>query len=235
MRLRGKDGRPYNLPTRIPPIQTTNDAWNHPHTKEYVSSPLSASRFLEDVEYWRHRAGWFDDDVSMKAYNTGVYSTVYGIDDDGGSHRKSNNAFRKKDIMHTMATILGAFVAILVLVQLIKAGTATASKSRQRGRSSQSLSSSSDAQTGHRSRSRSKPRSRSKSISRSASRSASQSRRSSSRSRSKSRTRSRSRAPPPSHSDGDYALLDDESMQNRSSRSKSRTRSNSQQLEPMLV
>jgi hypothetical protein len=39
----------------------------------------------DESDYWRKRAGWYDDDVSMKSYNNGVYDTYYGEDDDGAA------------------------------------------------------------------------------------------------------------------------------------------------------
>ena len=42
----------------------------------------SMLRRLEDIEYWRKRAGWYDDEVSMKEFNNGVYDTYYQLDDD---------------------------------------------------------------------------------------------------------------------------------------------------------
>jgi hypothetical protein len=45
-------------------------------------SVREGGRRLEDVAYWRKRAGWFDDDVSMQKYNNGVSSTYYELGDD---------------------------------------------------------------------------------------------------------------------------------------------------------
>ena len=50
-------------------------------------------RHLEDVSYWRKRAGWYDDDTSMKNYNENAQSHRYGDDDyvdsDSGSFYSS--------------------------------------------------------------------------------------------------------------------------------------------------
>ena len=40
-------------------------------------------RLDEDVDYWRKRAGWADDDETMKNYNQGVYNTYYNGDSAG--------------------------------------------------------------------------------------------------------------------------------------------------------
>ena len=45
----------------------------------------------DDVDYWRSRAGWADDDESMKSYNQGVYNTYY-MGDDGAGGSTSNNS-----------------------------------------------------------------------------------------------------------------------------------------------
>lgn len=51
---------------------------------------LRKARKLEDVDYWRKRAGWYDDDTSMVQFNNGVYDTYYQLDDDAARTRTYN-------------------------------------------------------------------------------------------------------------------------------------------------
>ena len=53
-----------------------------------------------DVDYWRKRAGWMDDDASMSDYNQGVYNTMYGVsgDDDDGATSSSSRGGATPDI-----------------------------------------------------------------------------------------------------------------------------------------
>ena len=62
----------------------------HQHEHEHPSH-----RRLEDVDYWRKRAGWADDDETMKSYNQGVYNTYYMGDNANainGSGGRGNNS-----------------------------------------------------------------------------------------------------------------------------------------------
>ena len=38
-------------------------------------------RRMDEVDYWKKSAGWFDDDVSMKEYNNNIYQANYAGDD----------------------------------------------------------------------------------------------------------------------------------------------------------
>mmetsp|Transcript_3557 Transcript_3557/g.4944 ORF Transcript_3557/g.4944 Transcript_3557/m.4944 type:complete len:189 (+) Transcript_3557:184-750(+) len=157
-----------------------------------VTQPI---RRVEDVEYWRKRAGWFDDDASMKDYNRGVYDSYFSIDDDDSSGGYSGN---KKELLKSVAQFVGVFIALAFLILIIRSVTgAGTEKSTTR-----------EARISSR---------RSKSKSRSESRSG-RSGRSKSRSRRSSRSRSRAR------SSGDYELMDDKSSKSRSSRSRSRSK-----------
>ena len=173
-------------------------------------------RKLEDVDKWRKRAGWFDDDESMAEYNKGVYNSYYSIDDDFVSSRssksKSSNSnfglFKTDDILTALAQITGALLGLMILVMLIRAITrGSAKKKRSRNGREEREPSRTRSKSKSRSESRSR-RSRSKSVSRSRS------------SRSRSRAR---RAKDTESSDGDYQLMDDgRSSKSRSSRSRSR-------------
>ena len=60
-----------------------NDSQTHSYLRQAQENVYTGQdRRLEDVDYWRKRAGWFDDDEAMKAYNEGVYDTFYSTDDD---------------------------------------------------------------------------------------------------------------------------------------------------------
>lgn len=169
-------------------------------------------RELEDVDYWRKRAGWFDDDTSMKDYNTGVYSSYYSADDDKSSSTKAS----RKSIFSSFSAPasgtlfkvgMGIFAAIVVLMVI-----RIIAQRSSRHKSSKSSS---------------------RSLSRSRRRGESRSRRSNSRSRSKSRTRSsrsKSRSRRSDMSDGNYELMSDDgekSRKSRSSRSRSKSKSRS--------
>jgi hypothetical protein len=95
----------------------------------------------EDVEYWRKRAGWFDDDVSMKEFNSGVYDTYYQLDDDGkaSSSKGTNSATTRISDTKGLATFLkigAALVAIGFAVLLYRALSRRSSTSRKTGSSS---------------------------------------------------------------------------------------------------
>jgi hypothetical protein len=118
-----------------------------------VTEPIT--RRLEDVAYWRKRAGWYDDDAVKSAYNSKVLSSSTNYNDDMySSGSSSSSKFRMKDIFNTAAQIMGAFVVMGMLILFIRA-MRTVPKSRKRGRES--------SRSRSRSRSKSKARSRSKS------------------------------------------------------------------------
>jgi cytoskeletal protein RodZ len=178
---------------------------------EYLSiseQSLLRRRRLEDVDYWRKRAGWFDDDEAMKEYNSGVYDTYYGLDDDktrtGGSRKKAAaNSKLAKNALIVLAVIIAlglSFLMARVISRRLDGGKEKKKKSSsERSRS--------------RSRSRSKSRSRKEKErgadapdydlmedeekeergSRKSSRSKSKSRRSRSRSRTRASSRTKSR------------------------------------------
>lgn len=156
-------------------------------------------RRLEDIEYWRKRAGWYDDEVSMKEFNNGVYDTYYQLDDDNVNrrHKSGTSPVGNSKGLATFLKI-GAVVLAVVIAILLYRALSRRSSSSNKDRSSKGGSSDS------------KTRSRSKSASRSRS----------------SRSRSRSRR---ASSSGNYDLMDDksESRSRKSSRSRSRSRKHS--------
>jgi len=164
-------------------------------------------RKLDDVDYWRKRAGWYDDDISMTEYNSGVYNSYYSIDDDDSTSSTSSGSDNSSGIsfdsgmITTVLQICGALAGIAVLFMLIRAISRGSVQRKKK----------TDERSSRRKRSSSR-------------------RRSGSRSRSKSRTRSRSKR---RASSDDYELMEEKSQRSRSkgrSRSKSRSRK-----EEMLV
>lgn len=176
-------------------------------------------RRLEDanVDYWRKRAGWADDDETMKNYNQGVYNTYYLGDDDGfgggavgtDGGGGGGSAAGKRALDH-MGWILGLASTVIFLIMLVKCCSSAPSQSGRKGRTSsvKSRDSSRSIRDKHGER-----------------RSRSRSRAASSRSRSKSRSsRSKSRSRRSSDKEGgdrggDYKLMDDEGGDDKSRRS----------------
>eukprot|EP01083_Nonionella_stella_P026359 72534_1 len=95
----------------------------------------NSQRKLDDVDYWRKRAGWYDDDVSMSEYNQGVINGYgYNTDDDyqpssssGSSSSSSKSSgssmfnFAMNDIMTTAVQIFGALFALVIIIMIIRA------------------------------------------------------------------------------------------------------------------
>lgn len=171
-------------------------------------------RRLEDanVDYWRQRAGWSDDDETMKAYNQGVYNTYYMGDDatiDGTGSGTSAKSTAGKALDH-IGWILGLASTVIFLMMLVKCCSSVRPKSDRKGRTSsvKSRDSSRSIRDKHGER-----------------RSRSRSRAASGRSRSKSRARSKSHSTKKRDNGGegtsstaDYKLMDDDS-ENKSRRS----------------
>ena len=159
----------------------------------------SMLRRLEELDYWRQRAGWYDDEVSMKEFNNGVYDTYYQLDDDvlNRRHKSGTSPVGNSKGLATFLKVGAIFVAVGIAILLYRA-LSRRSSSTIKERSSKGGTSDN------------KTRSRSKSASRSRS----------------SRSRSRSRR---ASSSGNYDLMDDksESRSRKSSRSRSRSRKHS--------
>eukprot|EP00537_Pseudo-nitzschia_pungens_P006665 CAMPEP_0172366478 /NCGR_PEP_ID=MMETSP1060-20121228/15538_1 /TAXON_ID=37318 /ORGANISM="Pseudo-nitzschia pungens, Strain cf. cingulata" /LENGTH=203 /DNA_ID=CAMNT_0013090355 /DNA_START=46 /DNA_END=657 /DNA_ORIENTATION=- len=163
-------------------------------------------RRTEEVDYWKQKAGWFDDDISMKEYNTGVYDTYYAGDASGSNVNRKTPDTQLSTGLKIAAAVLSIVVAIVVFRVLSR-------RSSKKKVSSTGKHKSSSESRSHRSRSRSRSgRSRSRTRrtgtasnyelmddksdrSRKSGRSRSRSRRSRSKSRSsKTRSKSKSRA-----------------------------------------
>lgn len=175
----------------------------------------SLRRRTEDIDYWRKRAGWFDDDQSMKDFNNGVYDTYYQIDDDqalkSGSGKSSSKASAggsgKQKGLNSFLKIASGLLALAICLLIFRAITRKVAPVKKMSKDGKST----------KSRSESKSRSGRSSSSRSRS-----GRSTSGRSRS-GRSRSRSRK---SSSASNYELMDDktETQSRKSTRSRSRSR-----------
>ena len=163
----------------------------------------------EEVDYWKKRAGWFDDDVSMQEFNAGVYDTYYSGDDIPGSSGAGSSSTHKGvggDSLSLGLKIGAAVVAIIIAIVVFRILSRRSSKKKKVGSSSKSKS-------GRSTSGDSKSRSRS-------------------RSRARSRSRSRRAGTSGSVATSNYELMDDNKSEARSkssrrSRSRSRRRSKS--------
>ena len=174
------------------------------------------SRWLEDVnvDYWRQRAGWADDDETMKSYNQGVYNTYhYGNDSSsntGGSIGTAQKTTKKFSLDH-MGWILGFASTFIFLIMLVKCCSSAPTK-----KSKSSSSSSSKKRKGSKDKSKDKEEGRSRSRSRSRTRT------------SRGRSKSKSRSGKKEEASSDYKLMsDDDTKSTKSTRSRSRSRSKS--------
>jgi hypothetical protein len=162
-------------------------------------------RRTEDVDYWRKRAGWFDDDQAMKDYNNGVYDTYYQLDDDkprssgGGRLGGAANSEMAKNAIKVLSVVVALGLCFLMFRVISRRLTEGKKEKKKR---------SSSTSRGERSKSRSRSRSRSRkgdydlmsddddgksNRSKNSNRSRSKSRRSRSRSKSRARSHSASR------------------------------------------
>ncbi|KAL7466929.1 hypothetical protein ACHAXS_007200 [Conticribra weissflogii] len=182
------------------------------------SASVSAhrARRLEDVDYWRKRAGWADDDETMKSYNQGVYNTYYvGDDATNGSGSSSGNSGgrigsrAKSSMTGSTGLIIGLTASVLFMIFLFKCCSTPEKPRKSRSSSAKTRDSSRSLRDKHADR-----RSRSRS-----------------RARSKSRTRSKSRRREKERDDdggSDYKLMDgDGEGDDQSKRSKKSSRSRS--------
>ena len=171
-------------------------------------------RNLEDVDYWRHRAGWFDDDEAMKQYNEGVYDTFYSTTDDDRFASSSSSSktssklstfFGSGEIVTTSIKVFAGIIGVAVFVLLVRAVRRVSQSRKKSTRKISNLSTASAKRPSSRSRSRSKSKMRSRS----------------------SRSRSRRRKSRNEDNGKDYSLMEDgEGTKSlRSSKSKSRDKS----------
>jgi hypothetical protein len=117
-------------------------------------------RRTEDVDYWRKRSGWFDDDRAMKDYNDGVYDTYYQLDDDRSrSHRSGGiTGGANSDLINTCIKVLAVVVALalcFLMFRILNRRLGSEKKEKKRR-------SSSTGRSGERSSSRPRSRSRSR-------------------------------------------------------------------------
>jgi hypothetical protein len=163
---------------------------------------LRATRHLEDVDYWRKRAGWYDDDKSMTDYNHGVYDKFYGRNDDDNTARKSKGgggSGSNPAVTNTLK-IFGVLIALVILAYLFRAvqrnRSSIAESKRESKERSKSAPTRSDRSEGGSRRSRSK----------------------SAPGRSRSRSKSRHKT------SSNYDLMDDDTESRKSTRSRSNTK-----------
>jgi hypothetical protein len=83
----------------------------------------SRHRRTEDVEYWRQRAGWFNDDSKMVQYNNGVYDTYYQAEDDGSGNGSGRSSRRHRSHSYIVKTILKVVCVVVALGQPLPIGT----------------------------------------------------------------------------------------------------------------
>lgn len=151
-------------------------------------------RRTEDVDYWRKRAGWYDDDKSMKNYNDGGYSQLN--DDAVKESGRFGNAASSRWAKHVIqALLLIVALGLCFLMYRVLSRRLGEEKTEKKKRS---------ASTGRGERTKSRSRSRSRSRKgeydlmsdeddgRSGRSSSNRSRSKSGRSRSRNRQRSRS-------------------------------------------
>jgi hypothetical protein len=159
--------------------------------------PKSKLRRTEDVEYWRQRAGWFNDDAAMKDFNDGVISSNGGSSNgksggsSAGGNGRSGFGAKEKTIVKNALKVLSVVVALGLSILMFRAimrrmsGDSSTKKEKKR----------SDSKTRNGSVKRTRSRSRSRKDGYEAMDDDNKSRRSS---RSKSSRRSRSRSRPES-------------------------------------
>ena len=145
---------------------------SHPHSTTTRTQNLhhqtnpNLRRRAEDVEYWRQRAGWFNDDESMKAYNNGIYDSYYGLDDEmaqSGGNGRGGRGGGKEDIVKNTLKILSIIVALglsLLMFRAIMRRMNTDRKDKKHGRDHHGRHSDSKSRSSSVKRSRSRSRSR---------------------------------------------------------------------------
>jgi hypothetical protein len=175
--------------------------------KQPVKLPVQQHRRAEDVDYWRQRAGWFNDDEKMVEYNNGVYDTFYQMDDDGAGSgaRGGRRHHSRSDLVKTILKVVFVVVALALSALMFRAIMRRIGSSKKDKKRSDSRSRSGRSKSRSRSRSRSRKSGGDYNLmeedgdaksarSKRSHRSSKGERRSSSRSRSRNRSRSKSRA-----------------------------------------
>lgn len=118
---------------------------------EHGQAPYLRHRQLEEVDYWRKRAGWFDDDEAMASYNNGVYDSYYQLDDDP----RKPHASKEGAVARGLLKVLSVLVAVALVLLMFKAILRRLSNDKEKKRS-ESRSGSKSRSTRSRSRSRSR-------------------------------------------------------------------------------
>lgn len=125
-----------------------------------LGNPEQHRRADEQINYWRQRAGWFDDEETMEEYNQGVYETYYEYDDDaytgrnGGGRGGSKSAIVKNGLKVLCVLVALGLSALMFRAIMRRVGTTK----KEKKRSSDSRSRSGRSKSKSRSRSRSQSR-----------------------------------------------------------------------------
>ena len=172
----------------------------------------------EDVNYWRKRAGWADDDETMKQYNEGA-----SFSGSGGEQTTQTVTNQAKDQAKDIWSLLGLISSVIFIAMLARCCTSVLCGSKKHKSKSVDSSGSRSVRgekNGER-RSRSRSRTRSKSRSRSKKRS--------SRGEKKKSSSKSNKEGGDSDTSSDYKLMDDadnndDNKSSKSSRSRSRSR-----------
>jgi hypothetical protein len=171
--------------------------WNEAGNRKHLRA--LQRRRAEDVEYWRQRSGWFDDDETMKKYNSGVYDSYYQPDDDRRHSGRGIYGGHKALVQNTLK-VLSVLVALGLCVLMCRAiMRRLGSEKKKDKKRSDSKTRSGSSKRGTRSRSRSRSRKGEYDLMDDEENKSRNSKRSS-RSKSKTRRSSRSRSRPRSHS-----------------------------------
>lgn len=118
-------------------------------------------RRLEDVEYWRQRAGWFNDDESMKEFNEGVTNNDATKKEDNAIDGKSRGTQMAKNAVKVACIVVALGLSILMFRAIMRRMSANATpnvtsvkRDKKRSESKARSRSSSIRRTRSRSRSR---------------------------------------------------------------------------------
>lgn len=137
----------------------------HPKREYRYIAGQSIHRRLEDVTYWRKKAGWFDDDASMKNYNSKAQSNRFFSSDDGSGGGNNGSGYSSETLLWN---IIGVIVIVVSVAFMFFIARAITRKLTAKSRSKESIIGERDAEKtssarSHRSRtSRARSRSRSR-------------------------------------------------------------------------
>jgi hypothetical protein len=70
----------------------------------------------EDVDYWKQRAGWFDDDQAMQDYNNGVNDANVQLDDNDDKEKGSRGGGQLSSTYLDVTTVVIRSLVILILL-----------------------------------------------------------------------------------------------------------------------